>query len=248
MASKAAKVRPQTAAQIRCASLVVKLRRSGKIKFSKQCRSGVFLFREGETAHGVYVLCKGRAKVSVSSSEGKTLALRIAKPGDLLGLSAGLTARSYQTTAEMIEDGLVEFIPREVFWGLIRSQEPFTVQLLQLITDEFFEFIDHARLLLLSHSAAEKLARLLVKWADESVESCQCSSRCARVVCDLTHDQIAEIVGSSRETVSRLFGEFTRQNMITWLDDEIHVENRNALEAVAKCRWMGNQPDLRNPA
>ena len=152
MASVARHFRSKPAAQNRCASLVGKLHRSGKAKL-KRYRSGAFLFREGEPADGVYVLCKGRVKISVSSSEGKILALRIAKAGDLLGVCAGLTARPCEATAQMIDDGLIEFIPREAFAELMRSQPLFAVQLLQMITDEFFEFMEHARLLLLSQSS-----------------------------------------------------------------------------------------------
>lgn len=242
MAAKAPNSR-SPADQSCCASLVGELRKSGKLKFKKRYSAGALLFREGEEAHGVYVLSKGRVKISVSSSEGKTLAFRIAKAGELLGLSAGFTGRPYEATAQMLEDGCIEFISRELLIELMSSPH-LSIQLLQVMSDEFCEFMEHARLLLLSQSAAEKLARLLLKSADESVKSNGCTPRMAQAFCDLTHDQIAELVGSSRETVSRVLAEFRRQQMITSLDHAICVENRAALQSVARCSWTGNLPSL----
>ena len=68
------------------------------------------IFCEGETGRGAYVLRTGRVKISISSADGKKLIMRIARPGDVLGLYAGLTGRAYEATAEMVEDGRVEFI------------------------------------------------------------------------------------------------------------------------------------------
>src|SRR5262245_27614166 len=123
MAFIAANARPKLAADSSCPPLVVELRRAAKLKFRRRYPSGAVLFREGDTAPGVYVLSKGRAKISVSSSAGKTLSFRIAHAGEFLGLNADLTARPYEATAEMLEDGLIEFIPREVFTDLLRSQD-----------------------------------------------------------------------------------------------------------------------------
>src|SRR5881398_2735070 len=73
---------------------------------------GAVVFHEGNIARGVYVLSSGRAKVSISSAEGKKLIIRIARAGDILGLYAGVTGRPYEATAEMVEGGRVDFISR----------------------------------------------------------------------------------------------------------------------------------------
>ncbi|HYA97919.1 MAG TPA: cyclic nucleotide-binding domain-containing protein, partial [Methylomirabilota bacterium] len=56
---------------------------------------GALLFLEKQDPRGVFVLCAGEVKLSISSSAGKTLILRIARPGEILGLMAALTNTSY---------------------------------------------------------------------------------------------------------------------------------------------------------
>src|SRR5881392_1861848 len=70
---------------------------------------GAVVFHEGNVARGVYVLSSGSAKVSISSTDGKKLIIRVAKPGDVLGLYAGMTGRPFEATAEMVEGGRVDF-------------------------------------------------------------------------------------------------------------------------------------------
>src|SRR5712691_10142076 len=73
-----------------------------RISHRKLYPKGSVLFVEGHAARGVYVLCAGRAKLSITSAEGKKLIVRIARPGDLLGIHAALTGHSYEATAETL--------------------------------------------------------------------------------------------------------------------------------------------------
>ena len=72
------------------------------IKSSSVYPEGAVLFLEKQEARGVFVLCDGEIKLTVSSSEGKTLILRIAKPGEILGLMATLSGEPYELTAETL--------------------------------------------------------------------------------------------------------------------------------------------------
>jgi CRP/FNR family transcriptional regulator len=219
------------AAQAGCASLVDELRRLDKLKFSKYYTRGSVLFREGQQAHGVYVLSEGRAKVSISSAEGKTLVLRIAKPGDLLGLYAGLTGRPYEATAEMLEPGRIEFISREGFLDLMRNQRPISVDLMQVLSDQFSEFVEHARLLMLSESALEKLARLIVRWSHDFGEH---NGDGVSLQILLTQQEIGQIIGASRETVTRLFSSLKRKQIIHVSGHGMLIRNPAALATLAQ--------------
>ena len=84
-----------------------------RISRSRIYPRGAVVFHEGNIARGVYVLSSGRAKVSISSADGKKLIIRVAKSGDVLGLYAGLTGRPLEATAEMVEGGRVDFISRD---------------------------------------------------------------------------------------------------------------------------------------
>jgi CRP/FNR family cyclic AMP-dependent transcriptional regulator len=193
---------------------------------------GSVLLVEGHAPRGVHVLCAGRAKLSITSAEGKTLIVRIARPGDLLGIHATLAAHPYEATAETLELCRVDFISRKDLLVLLERQKSSGIALAMAISKEFTEFVEHARILLLSVSAAQKLARLLLRLGDEFGERTATGIRLQTL---LTHEQIAQMIGTSRETVTRLLGELRRKHILSLADNAIFVRNRKALESVARC-------------
>ena len=202
-----------------------------RVSYSKLYPRNGVLFSEGHGARGVFVLCTGSAKISICSIDGKKLIMRIAKPGDVLGLYAGLTGRPYEATAELLEPSRVSFVSRQSLVELIASQEAFGLGLVQLFSEQFSEFVDHARLLLLSESAAEKLARLILKWSRDFGEL---TSGGIRVQILLTQEEIAQIIGSSRETVTRLFSALKRQQIIRINGGAMIIRNSAALASLAQ--------------
>ena len=92
-------------------------------KASSVYPEGAVLFIEKQEARGVFVLCEGQVKLSISSAEGKTLILRIAKPGEVLGLEAVVGGTSYEVTAETLRPCQVAFIRRDDFLRFI-AQNP----------------------------------------------------------------------------------------------------------------------------
>jgi len=201
-----------------------------RISVSKIYPRSAVLFVEGQTAHGVYVLCTGRAKVSISSAEGKKLIIRIAQPGDVLELHAGLGGGAYGATAEMLQSGRVDFAPRKELLGLLKRQNSFGLDLVRVLSREISECVDHARLLLLSGSAVEKLARLILKWNRDFGERTTGGVRLRML---LTQEEIAQIIGASRETVTRLLGILKRKQIIRVNEGAMLVRNRAALASLA---------------
>ena len=189
------------------------------------------IFFEGQTARGAYVLRTGRAKISISSADGKKLIMRIAGPGDLLGLYAGLTGRAYEATAEMVEDGRVEFISRDGLLRLMRGEQSFGLDLVQALGQQFSESVEHARLLMLSESAVEKLSRLILKWSNDFGER-KAEGVYLRIL--LTQEEIAQIIGASRETVTRLLSALKRKQIIRVNGEEMLIRNSAALASLAQ--------------
>lgn len=202
-----------------------------RIGFSKLYSRNAVLFFEGETARGAYVLRSGLVKISISSADGRKLIMRIARPGDVLGLYAGLTGRPYEATAEMLRDGRVEFVSRDGLLDLMRNRGPLALDLVQVLGRQFSEFVDHARLLMLSESALEKLARLILTWSRDFGES---RTHGIYVQILLTQEEIAQIIGASRETVTRLFSALKRKNIIHVNGNGMVIRNNAALAALAQ--------------
>ena len=192
---------------------------------------GAVVFHEGNIARGVYVLSSGRAKVSISSADGKKLIIRLARAGDVLGLYAGLTGRPFEATAEMVEGGRVDFISRADLLNLMGQQTALNADLVEMFSRQFSEFVDNTRMLLLSESALEKLARLLVRWGRDFGER---TSEGIRVKLLLTQEEIAQIIGASRETVTRLFSTLKRDQIIRVKRDSMWIRDSAALASIAQ--------------
>jgi CRP/FNR family cyclic AMP-dependent transcriptional regulator len=103
------------------------------------------LFHEGQSARGIFVLCEGRAKLSISSEAGKRLTLRIAAPGEVLGLSASLSGGTYEVTAEMLDDGRVAQVPRKELLKFLRSHREACLQVVHLLSQDLHTAYDRVR-------------------------------------------------------------------------------------------------------
>jgi len=188
------------------------------------------LFAEGQPADGVYLLRSGRAKVSVSSAEGKKVILRVEQAGTLLGVNSVLKAVPYDVTVETMERCRADFVPRPEFMKLLDQSEAARVAMAHTLSNELSGIVEHLRSLLLSQSASEKLAKLLLKWCDEQGEL---RSEEIQVNPGLTHEEIAQMICASRETVTRLFAELRRKQIVSFADNAIFVRDLNALESLA---------------
>lgn len=207
------------------------------VKLSSFYPRGAVLFVEGQTPRGVFFLCEGRAKVSITSPEGKTVVLRIAQAGELLGVDAAITGRPYEGTAEALERCRVEFVSCANLLRILDRDKQAYFGVVQSLSNKFSGVVDQFRALVLSQSAAEKLARLLIKWCDEAGEP---TPQGIRVNSRLTHEEIGEMICASRETVTRLLSEFKRRRIVVLARNSIMVRDRRALESVAN-RW--ERPD-----
>jgi len=190
------------------------------------------LFVEGQPAHGIYEVRQGRVKVSIASAEGKTLVLRIAQPGEILGMNATLMGQSYAATAETLESCQLDFIAGEQLLKLLEQDKRAYAGVAQALSRKLSSVVEHTRLLFLSQSVAERLARLLVKWCDEQGRY---TAYGIRINSGLTHEEMAQMICASRETVTRLLSEFKRQHILSLDGEAIFVRNRKALELVARC-------------
>lgn len=221
----------ESAAQIPCDSGLSGVRGLDNVKVSKYYPRGSVLFVEGQRPQGVYVLCEGRAKVSIASAEGRTFVLRVAEPGDILGLNSVLTGRPSEANVETLERCRIDFVSREDLLKLLARDRKACLGVAHALGNKLTGVMGHARLLLLSQSAPEKLARLLIRWSDKHGKR---TTQGIRINSSLTHEEIAQMICASRETVTRVLGEFKRKHIVSLIDNAIFVRNRKALEAVAR--------------
>jgi len=190
---------------------------------------GAVLFVQGQEPRGVFVLCSGRVKLSASSAEGKSLILRIAGEGELIGIPGTLSGKPYEVTAEAFEPIQASFIPRNQFLQFLRDHGDAALSVAQILTDIYQATYREVRYLGLSGSAEGKLARFLLDFTDKSAPA----NGTTRTTLTLTHEEIAEMIGTSRETVSRLFASFKRKKLIEMHGSTLIVGSKNNLEKLA---------------
>jgi CRP/FNR family transcriptional regulator len=199
------------------------------VKSSSAYPEGAMLFLEKQQARGVFVLCEGEIKLTVSSSEGKTLILRIAKPGEILGLMATLSGEPYELTAETLRPCQVTFIRREEFLKFVAKHPEATQGVVKQLSANYHSACEQLKTVGLSSSAPEKLARLLLGWSAGGEET----KLGTRITMPLTHQEIAEFIGSSRETVTRTLSDFRSRHLVTMKGSTLMIADRPALQACA---------------
>jgi len=190
--------------------------------------TGAVLFAEGQAPRGVFLVRRGRVKLSVSGSDGRTLILRIVTPGCPLGVAAIISGRAYEATAETQEPCEISFLRQSDLLRLMRQHGEIALWVTQHLSHDYASTCREIRDLMLSDSASEKLARLLVGMLDRNAESRHPS----QVKLALTHEEIGQMIGTSRETVSRLFAGFKRQHLIQQNGATLVIPNRVALESL----------------
>src|SRR5947209_9856339 len=198
------------------------LQKLNDIKSTAVYPKSAVLFIEGQQPRGVFVLCTGKVKLSTSSSEGKTLITKLSSPGDVLGLNAAISNHAYEVTAEMIEPGQANFIPRDALLQFLKDHGEVALRVAELLSQNYYIAYEGIRTLGLTSSPGEKFAKLLLSWCPENGQT--------QIKLTLTHEEIAEMIGTTRETVSRLFSDFKKKQLLQVKGSTLVLRNKSALE------------------
>ena len=202
------------------------------IKATSIYPKGALLCLEGQAARGVFVLCTGRAKLSTTSSEGKSIILRIAEPGEVLGLTAAVSGTPYEATVETLEPSQANFISQSDFIRFLQEYPDVGLRVAKQLTHNCKCAYGEIRSLGLSNSVPERMAKLILEWAEHPLELPAKKPNETAIRVTLTQEEIAQFIGTSRETVSRVLTGFRRKGWLrvkgaTWI-----ILNRHALEGL----------------
>ena len=201
------------------------------IKATSVYPKGALLCLEGQAPRGIYVLCTGRAKLSTTSAEGKSIILRIAEPGEVLGLSAAVSNTPYEATIETLEPSQANFISQPDFIRFLEEYPDVGMKVAQQLTHNCKCAYGEIRSLGLSNSVPEKIAKLLLGWSEHPLNTPRKKDEIPFRV-TLTQEEIAQFVGTSRETVSRVLGEFKRKGWLRVKGATWTLLNKPALEGI----------------
>ena len=190
---------------------------------------GAMLFMEGQQGRGAFVLCTGKAKLSTTSREGKTIITKISEHGDVLGLSATISNHPYEVTAEMMEPGQANFIAADALLQFLHDYGEVAWRVAQQLSHNYYSAYEEIRSLGLTNSPGQRFAQLLLGWSAER----GVSNHSLHLHLVLTHEEIAEMIGTTRETVTRLFADFKKKHFIQSKGSSLVILNKLALEGMA---------------
>lgn len=191
--------------------------------------AGAILFVEGQTPRGIFILCSGKVNLSTTSREGKILILKTAEAGEALGLSAAISGVGYEVTAEAATDCQLNFVDRKSLLELMQAHSEISVCAAQSLSRDFQAAYRDIHDLVLTRSSAGKLARLLLS----SAHAQDTDALEVRVRGSMTHEEMAQRIGASRETVTRLLSDLKKKRLIRLDGPTLIIRDRTALEALS---------------
>jgi CRP/FNR family cyclic AMP-dependent transcriptional regulator len=199
--------------------------------------AGAILFVEGQSPRGVFVLCSGKVNLSTTSREGKILILKTAEAGEALGLSAAVSGVNYETTAETATPCQLNFVDRQRFLELLQTHSEVALHTAQCLSRDFQSAYRDIHDLVLTRSSSGKLARLLLAQTTDPQQQNQKDTEEEaaeiRIQAAMTHEEMAQRIGASRETVTRLLSDLKRKQLIRLDGSTLVIRSRSALKALA---------------
>jgi CRP/FNR family transcriptional regulator, cyclic AMP receptor protein len=205
---------------------------------------GSLLFTEGEPATGIFLVEKGCVKLTMCSARGKALLLGFFGPQTVLGLPAAILGFPHAATAEIVRPLTASFLAREVLLQHLRHAGDAGLRAAELVSQMLFSTLHEMETFWLSDSAEQKLARFLLSF---------CPPRNGRgvawrIALGLTHEEIAQRIGVSRETVTRLLSHFKKRRILDLSRLTLTVLAPGNLEALAdlshEVNPVGLEPSL----
>ena len=197
-----------------------------QIAVEKKVNKGEAIFSEGDEGKGFYVVLEGRVKIYKVSAEGKEQILHIFGQGQPFGEVPVFAGQKFPANAQAISKGRVLFFPRTAFVALITENPSLSLNLLAIMSSKLREFTVQIENLSLKEIPA-RLASYLIYLADEQQND-------DAVTLGISKGQLASILGTIPETLSRIFAKLSGQGLINVKGPKITLLDREGLEDLAE--------------
>jgi len=209
--------------------------RRGSIRIYPKRRK---LFVEGQPPRGVFMVCQGRVKLSMSAADGTIVVLRVVRPGEILGVGSTLSGRPHEFSAEAYECCQLNFVEREDFLRLIHEQGEACMRVTQSMADKYNRTCRRLRDLAFFRTAAARLAQVVL---DATAEP-EAGKQELPPMLPLDRESLAGMVGTSRETITRLVRILRERNILDVEQGRVVVRNRDGLRLLLRVPFSLGTP------
>lgn len=192
-------------------------------------KRGEILFREGSYPTGIYFVKKGKVKKYTTDKDGHEQIIYICQAGELLGYHALISHEYYRDSAMVMEDAVISFIPKEDFLLALNSSSALSNRLLKCLSHEF-GVMTHFISIFAHKTVRERIAFSLLMLRDKYKKD---SIKGKPVEINLTREDLANVVGTTRETLTRFLQEFKQESLIEINGRKIILKNPKALFKIA---------------
>jgi len=188
------------------------------------------LFNLGEDARCLYLICNGYMKLTAGSAQERQMIVRIAGPGSMLGLYAVLSHGVYEVSAESLTTAQLRPVERDRFLVFLRTHKEAQMRAVQCICQEYRFALQDACRIALTETVAARLGRLLLELSHQIGESVNDGT--FRFPLLLTHEEMASMTCTTRETVTRTLGQFRKEGWISIEDSLVTVHQPERLQSL----------------
>lgn len=191
--------------------------------------AGKIIFSERDLNTSIFIVLEGEVKLSMNSTDGRRLILRIARKGEILGLASALSGKPSEITAETLYPAKLAPVSRRDFTNFLLRHPDVYQSVTEELSRDYTMACEQLRTVGLSNSAPEKLARLLLEWSQNG----KTTEAGTHFRFPLTHGEIGEFIGASRETVTRTLSIFKSRHLIDFHGSTLTIPSKTALESYA---------------
>jgi len=190
----------------------------------KTYEAGEVLFSEADQPDYVFLVIEGTVKLSINSTGGRRLILGMVTNGEFVGVASLLCNKPQETTAEAVYTSKIAVVAANEFRNFLLRHPDAYALVSEELGREFNKACEQLRTVVLSSSAPQKLARLLLDWS----KSGQVTDMGARFRFCMTHEELGECIGASRETVSRVMTTFKGKKLVMLNGSTLTIPNPRA--------------------
>lgn len=201
------------------------------LKTTTLYRRGEVLFDEAAICRSVFIVCTGSVKLVTGSTEGKLLLLRFAMPGEVLALAEVVRGGvPYDCTAVAAEPSLVAHMARETFLRFVGSYPAGCLRMTRTLSEQYKMMQRETKFFAFHDTSATRLARLLLEW---SAERGELEADSIHIPLHVTHTDLAQSIGATRETVTRIFSDFHQRGILARTPERIVILKADELLRLA---------------